>query len=104
MRPGRARVEQRAHAVRRDAALLRLAARVDLDQRVDRAPGGRGAALERFSELAPVERVDGVEPLRDAACLVALEPADEVPARHRGARVRELAGELGSPCGRLLEV
>jgi hypothetical protein len=61
-------------------------------------------ALERVAELAAVERVHHVEELRDAARLVALDPADEVPARRRGAGFGELLGDVATPVGGLLEV
>jgi hypothetical protein len=74
------RCDQRRRVGDRDAALGGLAGDVDRDQdRLHRAGGHALAQLD--AELARVDRVDQRHLAGDLPRLVALQPADEVPAR-----------------------
>src|SRR5690606_22021947 len=63
----------------RDPGLLLLAARVDLDEHVQRRGVMWALLVEARGELLAVERVDPRERLCDGARLVRLQPTDEMP-------------------------
>ena len=76
------------------AALLRLLAEVHLDEH----PGARRAAGDLVAELGPVDRLPARDPRRERPHLVALEPAEEVPAhaaRRRAGRPRSWSAAPG---------
>ena len=84
----RRRASSAGSAVGRDAALARLAADVHLDSTRARAAACRGMARQRLAERDAVDRVDDVEDLERARRLVALQVADQMPARRSRPRRR----------------
>ena len=71
----------------RASTLLRLSGQVHLDQH----RGAGGVPGEHRTELGPVDGLPARDPRRERAHLVALERAEEVPARRRAARARARA-------------
>ena len=80
--PGRrGRVGQGHHLAGRGAAAVRVAVDADLHQHVERVPLGPAHPVgQGTDQLGPVERVHHRRVRRHRGGLVALQPADEVPA------------------------
>jgi hypothetical protein len=96
VRPGATGVEQGRYVFRTSAPLLGLVAHVDLDQRLECASLGLGAAIEGIAEGRAVERLHHVEVPGHGTRLVALELADEVEAGGRcGTKRGPHLGQLG---------
>ncbi len=79
----RHRLRQRHGRVRRDAALGRLPADVDLNADVERRHGGGPRARQPFGDRHPVDRLHPGEALGRRLRLVALQRPDQVPLKPR---------------------
>ena len=88
-RQRRDRPRERHRLARRDAALGRLVADVDLHADLQRRAAGRALRREALGDLQAVDALHPVERRGGLARLVALQRADEVPGR--GRQVGELA-------------